>query len=263
MLSDVNVACVTTAITPSTITVFSPLTELNPTPVMLAASPSISGFGLTDANRTGGGVSTSTVACPVTPSEVADTVVLPGVPPVTSPLASTVAMEASAVVHVTVLPVSGRPPASWGVAVIWTLSVEMTTAGSGITTTDATSVSTVIVAEPLCPSDVAVIVASPMDSPVTLPLVLTEAIAASDVLQATVRPVRVLPDAPSVVADICTLAPTTTLDSVEVTITLATGSGVAGSPPPGSLPLEQPRAKLTTSVMRDRPRPDDIGTSGG
>ena len=102
-----------------------------------------------------------------------------------------------------------------------------------------------------------------MDSPVTLPLVLTEAIAASDVLHVTVRPVRVLPDASSVVADICTLAPTNTLDCAEVTVTLATGSGVGASPPPGSLPLEQPRAKLTTSVMRDRPRPDDIGISGG
>ena len=190
-------------------------------------------------------------------------VVLPGVPPVTSPFASTVAVEASAVVHVIVLPVSGRPSAAWAVAVIWTLSVEMTTAGSGITTTDATSVSTVIDAEPVRPSDVAVIVASPMDSPVTLPLVLTEATAASDVLQATVRPVRVLPDASSVTTVICTLAPTTTLDCAEVTVTLATGSGVGGSPPPASLLLEQPRAKLTTRVMRDRPKPDDIGTSRG
>ena len=79
MLSAVNIACVTTATTPSTVTVFSPTFALNPTPVMLAGSPSINGSGLTDTTKTGGGGSTSTVASPVTPSVVADTVVLPAV----------------------------------------------------------------------------------------------------------------------------------------------------------------------------------------
>ncbi len=187
--------------------------------------------------------------------------VLPGVPPVTSPFESTVAIAASAVVHVNVLSASGRPSAPRAVGVIWTLRVEMTTAGSGITSTDTTSVTTVIGAEPMRPSDVAVIVVSPGDTPVTLPLVLTEATVASALPQVTVRPVKTLPAASSVVGVICTLVPTTTLGCAAETVTVATAAAGGEPPPPGSLLLEQPRAKLTTRASRQSPERAAIGTS--
>ena len=263
MLSAVDVASVTRAVTPSTRTVFSPTFVLNPAPVMLAGCPSIKGLGLTDANRTGGAVTTLRVASPVTPSAVADTVVTPGVPPVTSPFASTVAMERSAVAHVNVFPVNGLASAAWAVAVIWTLRAEITSVGSGVTATEATSVSTVIDSEPVCPSDVAVIVTGPGDRPVTLPLALTEATAASELLQVTLRPARALPAASSVLADICTLAPTTTVACAAVTVMLATGAGGGGSPPPGSLLLVQPRAKLIIKASEASPERAVIGISRG
>ena len=163
--------------------------------------------------------------------------------------------------HVNVFPVSGLASAAWAVAVIWTLRVEITSAGSGVTATEATSVSTVIDSEPVCPSDVAVIVTGPGDRPVTLPLALTEATAASELLQVTLRPARALPAASSVLADICTLAPTTTVACAAVTVMLATGAG--GSPPPGSLLLVQPRAKLVTKASEASPERAVIGISRG
>jgi hypothetical protein len=128
---------------------------------------------------TGGGAMTSTVAAPEIPSAVAEIVVLPSVPPVTSPLASTVAMEASAVVRVNVFPLRTLASAACAVAVNWTVSAETTSAGSGLTVTVVMLVRTVIDAEPAIPSDVAVIVAAPSDNPVTLPLLSTEATTAS------------------------------------------------------------------------------------
>ena len=257
MSSTVDVACVTTAVTPSTVTMLSPAIALKSTPVMTAACPSTSGFGSIDEIRTGGGVR---AASPVIPSEVADTVVLPGVPPVTRPSPSTVAIEASAVSHVIVLPVRALASAARAVAVIWTLRVEMTCTGSGVTSTEATLVNTMMDAEPLCPSEVPVIVAVPGETPVTKPLLLlTVAIAALEVLQATERPVSTVPAASSVLADIWTVVPRTTFGCAAVTVTVATGFGGGGeSPPLGSLLFEQPTAKLNNEARRGTAELDDI-----
>src|SRR5437879_13482775 len=83
---------------------------------------------------------------------------------------------------------------------------------------------TVMVAVPLCPSLVAVIVAVPAAVPVTNPLVLTVATPASLEAHVTVRPVSGLPFASFGVAVSCAVDPTGTLTDAGVTLTDATGT---------------------------------------
>src|SRR5438034_11721196 len=99
----------------------------------------------------------------------------PAVTPVTSPLPPTVATALLLLAQVTVRPLSGFPFASFGVAASCTVWPACTDAVAGLTVTDATStVLTVIVAVPPCPSLVAVIVPAPAvtpdPSPAPLPL---------------------------------------------------------------------------------------------
>src|SRR5438105_13211786 len=84
---------------------------------------------------------------------------------------------------------------------------------------------TVMVAVPLCPSLVAVIVAVPAALPVTNPLVLTVATLASLEAHVTVRPGSGLPLASCGVAVSCTVHPTCTLAVGGVTLTDDTGTG--------------------------------------
>src|SRR5512146_296229 len=80
--------------------------------------------------------------------------------PVTRPVDETVAMALLLDVHVTVRSVTTRPFASLTVAVSWTVCPTITLAGDGLTVTLPTGTRfTVIVAVPLLPSLVAVIVA--------------------------------------------------------------------------------------------------------
>src|SRR5690349_20958464 len=85
---------------------------------------------------------------------------------------------------------------------------------------------TVMLAVPLLPSLVAVIVAEPAATPLTRPLLLTVAMVVLLLDQVMLRPVSVFPDASLVVAASCTVAPTLTLAVAGVTATDATGTAL-------------------------------------
>src|SRR5947199_70939 len=131
----------------------------------------VAGVIVTEATGTG---VTVIVEGPLFPSLVAVIVAVPAALPVTSPLAVTVATAVLLLPQLTVRPDNGLPLASFEVAVSCTVWPTCTDAVPGLTVTDATgTVLTVIVAVPLCPSEVAVIVTEPAATPVTNPLALT------------------------------------------------------------------------------------------
>src|SRR5437763_1060011 len=135
----------------------------------------VAGVIVTEATGTG---VTVIVEGPLLPSLVAVIVAVPAALPVTSPLAVTVATAVLLLPQLTVRPDNGLPLASFGVAVSCTVWPTCTDAVLGLTVTDATgTVLTVIVAVPLCPSLVAVMVAAPAVTPVASPLPLTVATA--------------------------------------------------------------------------------------
>ena len=82
---------------------------------------------------------------------------------------------------------------------------------------------TVTVAEPGCPSLVAVIVAVPVATPLTSPAADTVATPLALVVHVTTRPVSTFPPASRSVAVSCTLEPTCTLGVPGATVTDATG----------------------------------------
>src|SRR3989454_12567197 len=119
----------------------------------------------------GCGACTVTVALPLCPSLVAVIVAAPAAAPVTTPLELTVATEVLLLDQDTARPDSGVPFASFGVATSCTAPFTCNDAVAGLTLTDATGTfATVMLAVPLCPSLVAVIVAEPAAAPVTKPL---------------------------------------------------------------------------------------------
>src|SRR5256885_5715111 len=165
---------------------------------------------------------------PLFPSLAAVIVAEPAAFAVTRPLAFTVAIAVSLDDQVTARPESGLPPASLGVAVSCTVCPTGTLADDGVTVTEATGTGTlvtVMVAVPLFPSLVAVIVAEPAPRPVTSPLPLTRAIVVSSLAQVTPLPDSGLPFASLGVALSCTVCPTGTLADDGVTVTEATGTG--------------------------------------
>src|SRR5256712_1940061 len=181
------------------------------------------GLTVTDAT---GRCTTVMAALPLCPSLVAVIVAAPTTTPVTSPLEPTVAAAALLDAPVTVRPVSGLPFASFGVAVSCSVAPSFTFAVGGLTVTDATgTLDTVIAAVPLCPSEVAVIVAAPAATPVTRPLPLT--VAAAGLLEAhvTTRPDSGLPFASCSVTDSCTVLPAATVADAGLTDTRATATG--------------------------------------
>src|SRR5207245_1457529 len=131
----------------------------------------VAGLTVTDATGTGAAV-TVTADVPLLPSDVAVIVVEPATTPVTRPLALTVPTEVLLLAHVTVRPVSVLPFASFGVAASWTVCPACTDAGAGLTVTDATGTVAAVTADvplPLCPSDVAAVVAEPAPAAAPLP----------------------------------------------------------------------------------------------
>src|SRR5256885_2103733 len=184
------------------------------------------GVTVTEATGTGTLV-TVMVAVPLFPSLVAVIVAEPAPRPVTSPLPLTRAIVVSSLAQVTPLPDSGLPFASLGVALSCTVCPTGTLADDGVTVTEATGTGTlvtVMVAVPLFPSLVAVIVAEPAPRPVTSPLPLTRAIVVSSLAQVTTLPDSGLPFASLGVALSCTVCPTGTLADDGVTVTDATGT---------------------------------------
>src|SRR5437773_530683 len=184
----------------------------------------VAGVIVTEATGTG---VTVIVEGPLFPSLVAVIVAVPAALPVTSPLAVTVATPVLLLPQLTGRPDNGLPLASFGVAVSCTVWPTCTDAVLGLTVTDATgTVLTVIVAVPLCPSLVAVIVAAPAVTPVTTPLPLTVATAVLLLPQLTVRPDNGLPLASFGAAASCIVWPTGTVAVVGLTVTDATGTVV-------------------------------------
>src|SRR2546425_3536792 len=114
---------------------------------------------------------------PLWPSLVAVIVAEPATFAVTSPVPVTVATGVLVLAHVTVRPVRMLPVASRRVAVSCCVWPAGTLADAGLTVTDATGTPlTVMLAVPLWPSLVAVMVTAPATTPVTSPLLLTVAI---------------------------------------------------------------------------------------
>src|SRR5206468_2649817 len=131
---------------------------------------------------------------PVLPSHVAVIVAEPVAMPETRPFALTVATAALLLVHDTARPVRGLPAASFGVPVSWAALPTATLTELGATATEATEITvTVMAAVPLCPSQVAVMVAEPAATAVTSPWLLTVAAAVLLLDQAIVRPIRAIP----------------------------------------------------------------------
>src|SRR5439155_531641 len=159
-----------------------------PTKIFAAA-----GLTVTEATGT---IATVTIAVPLFPSLVAVIVTAPTAPPVTSPLADTVAIAGFKLAQVITRPLSTFPAASLRVAVSCTVPPTYMFGAAGLTVTDATgTVATVTAAVPLFPSLVAVIVAAPAATPVTSPLADTVAIAAFELVHATTRPLSTFPTA--------------------------------------------------------------------
>ena len=129
---------------------------------------------------------------PVLLSLVAVIVAEPAPAAVTRPLPSTLATDLLEVAHATLRPVRVPPPASFGVAVSWTVWLTWSVADAGATLTEATATMVTVMAEvPWTFSLVAVIVAEPAPTPVTRPLASTVAADVFELVHKTVRPVNV------------------------------------------------------------------------
>jgi hypothetical protein len=142
-------------------------------------------------------VSATTVssAFPLFPSELAVTVAVPGATAVTTPVADTVATEASVIVQAMGRPVSGVPASLVSVAVNAWDSPATSVSSPGATDTDATGTKmTATEALPLFPPELAVIVADPSPIAVTSPVLETEATVSSELAQAIERPASGAPD---------------------------------------------------------------------
>src|SRR5690606_15493825 len=176
----------------------------------------------------GGGSFTVTAAVPDTPSDVAVTVTLPFFSAIALPCASMLSTAASLDFHTTVLPVSVVPSEAFKVAVnCWTPPVTSVTL-AGETVTFATGwvvLFTVTAADPLFPSDVAVIVAVPSATAITFPVPSTVATAALLVVHETVRPVSTVPSDARVSAVSVPVSPGFRSSVAGCTTTVATGTG--------------------------------------
>src|SRR2546425_10164288 len=125
------------------------------------------------------------------------------------------------------------------------------------------ALATVSAAVALCPSLVAVIVATPTARPVTWPLALTAATPGALVDEVMPRPVTRLPRESFGVAVSCNVAPMSTLAIAGVTVTVAIGTFVtvmAAVPlcpslvavivaDPGAIPVTRPLAETVTTAL--------------
>ena len=180
------------------------------------------GVTLTDATGT---ADTVTLAAPLWPSLVAVMVADPLASALTRPSTETDAMLGASLDHVIARPLKTFPEPSSVVAMSSEVVPTRRLAVGGETTTVATgTMTTLIAAEPLCPSLVAVIVAEPAATPDTSPVPETVATAGASLDQVTTRPVRTLPVASHVVTVSCDTPPTGTLAAAGSSETDDTGS---------------------------------------
>src|SRR5205814_1725395 len=122
---------------------------------------------------------------------------------------------------------------------------------AAMTVTDAAgprAAVTVIVAVPLLPSLVAVIVAVPAVLPVTSPPALTRATVVSLDVQVTVRPVNTVPAESLVVAVSCAVAPTGRLAVAGLTVMEATAAGACATTTIVAESRWLPLAAMTTAL---------------
>jgi hypothetical protein len=166
------------------------------------------------------------VAVPVTPSLVAVTVALPGTRAVTSPSAETIATLGAVLLHTTRRSLRGAPPASVGVAFSCTLLPAGTSVLLGVTVTAATAGYTVMVATPLFPSLVAVMVAVPVATARITPEVDTVATLGVPLTHVTRRQSS-SPAVFEMVAVNAMVSPAATANESGVTLTRLTGTSAA------------------------------------
>ena len=100
--------------------------------------------------------------------------------------------------------------------------------GNTATPTTGAAVDTVSAAEPVLPSLVATIVATPGAAAVTSPEEETLATPELEELHTMVRPVKTLPDASRSVAVACAVCGTVRVEEFNDTLTVATAPGAAG-----------------------------------
>jgi hypothetical protein len=134
------------------------------------------------------------LACPETPPLVATMFALPAPIAVTTPVLLTVATAVFELAHVTVRPVNTLPPVSFNTAVACVVSPTVRLPEANDTLTEATGTTvTVRLACPVTPSLVATMLALPVPTAVTTPVLFTVATAMFELLQLIVRPVSTLP----------------------------------------------------------------------
>src|SRR5438132_1663667 len=223
--------------------------------VLPTATPAVAGVTVTDATGTG---VTVMAAVPLWPSLVAVIVAEPATLVVTSPLLLTVATVVLFEAHVTVRPVKTLPFASLRVAVSCTVWPAGTLAEGGVTVTEATGApATVMLAVPLWPSLVAVMVTDPAVTPVTSPLPLTVAMLLLLDDQLIARPVKGLPLASRGVAVSCTVPVIAMLAALGDTVTAATGATVTVTVAVAAGRRVQHRPRIHHAPRARRLRPDD------
>jgi len=205
---------------------------------------------------TGAGEVTATDAEPLMPSLVAVMFAAPVPTAVTTPEPFTDATEASELVQVTVRPVSGLPAASRSVTVADVVPPTVRLEAPSDTLTAATGAGggggggggggavTVTDALPFTPSLVAVMVAPPAASAVTVPLPETDATEPFELVQLTTRPVSGLPAASRSVTVAAVVPPTSRLDVPNVTLTVATGAGGGATTETLAKPFTPPLAAM-------------------
>jgi len=186
---------------------------------------------MSPAAGSGAGGVTLSVAVPLCPSLVAMMVVVPALTARTAPVPLTVATAALPDAHVTTRPVSTFPLASLFVAVACVVPPTVNVGAASATATEAVAAGggavTVSVAEPLCPSLVAVIVVVPGLTALTAPVPLTVATAALLDAHVTTRPVSTPPLTSLFVTVACVVAPTVIICVASATITDAVAAGGA------------------------------------
>jgi hypothetical protein len=183
--------------------------------------------GLTVTEATGAGVTVSG-ALPVFPSLVAITFAVPALTAPTSPVdGPTVATPVLSELHKRARPVRTRPFESSRVAEAWVVCAILIEPDARDTVTVATGACvTMIVAFPLRPSLVAVMLVVPTATAATKPCASTVATAPSPDVQVINRPERTAPFASSVVAVACEI-PTAVIEPGDrATVTFATGGGL-------------------------------------
>jgi len=187
-------------------------------------------FMTTRATDAGGGVAMVTAAAPLTPPLVAMIETLPGANALTRPVDDTVASDVTLLVHAIDAPETGAPFASRATAtacvVCPTFRVEELTVTSIRLTVGPLVVWTVMVAEALCPWEVAVMVALPACSALTIPVDPTCAMPGADDDHVIAAPLMGAPETSTAFATRATFWPTIRLAVVGETVMEATATGV-------------------------------------